>query len=70
MHHIVHDGHSHGVVRNELATIYRAFLEGKPHSLPELQIGYKEYAQWQHTQDFNDLVKSQETYWLTQLRGS
>ncbi|MEP7013165.1 MAG: non-ribosomal peptide synthase/polyketide synthase, partial [Acidobacteriota bacterium] len=46
-HHIVSDGWSLGVLRHELATLYGAFLGGKPSPLPELPIQYADYAAWQ-----------------------
>ena len=47
MHHIVSDGWSMGVLRNELSVLYTAFLRGEDDPLPALEIQYADYAVWQ-----------------------
>ncbi|MBC8446872.1 MAG: amino acid adenylation domain-containing protein, partial [Chloroflexi bacterium] len=47
MHHIVSDGWSMGVFRQELGTLYKAFRAGAPSPLPELSIHYPDFALWQ-----------------------
>lgn len=70
MHHIITDGHSHNLVRKEVDEIYTAFVEGKPHSLPDIPIRYKDFAQWQRGPEFEEVLKSQEGYWISHLRGT
>ena len=43
MHHIVFDGWSQGILSQELATLYKAFSEGKSSSLPDLRIQYGDF---------------------------
>jgi amino acid adenylation domain-containing protein/non-ribosomal peptide synthase protein (TIGR01720 family) len=47
LHHIIADGWSMGVLLHELATLYAAFVAGRPASLPDLPIQYADYAVWQ-----------------------
>ena len=70
IHHIVVDGYSLDIIRHELAEIYAAFRSGKVHDLPPLRIQYKEFAQWQRSEDFERLLRPQIEYWTTQLEGS
>src|SRR5262249_16411678 len=49
-HHIVTDRWSFGVLSQELAVLYEAFLEGKPSPLEELPLQYSDYAIWQRQQ--------------------
>lgn len=70
MHHIITDGYSHNILRKDFETIYSATLDGKPYSLPDLPIRYKDFAQWQHSDDFEKLVQPQEEYWVSHLRGN
>ena len=51
MHHIVSDGWSMGVLRNELSALYSAFVRGEADPLPELDIQYADYAVWQRRVD-------------------
>ncbi|HEX3130862.1 MAG TPA: amino acid adenylation domain-containing protein, partial [Thermoanaerobaculia bacterium] len=43
-HHIVSDGWSLGVLSHELGELYRAFAAGRPSPLPELPVGYPDFA--------------------------
>jgi amino acid adenylation domain-containing protein/non-ribosomal peptide synthase protein (TIGR01720 family) len=47
LHHIIADGWSMGVLLHELATLYAAFVAGRPAPLPDLPIQYADYAVWQ-----------------------
>ena len=47
MHHIVSDGWSVGILIREVATLYGAFVEGRPSPLPGLAIQYADFALWQ-----------------------
>ncbi|EKM50787.1 uncharacterized protein PHACADRAFT_70870, partial [Phanerochaete carnosa HHB-10118-sp] len=70
MHHILVDGFSFDVIRQELAEIYIAFDAGKDYDLSPLGIQYKEFAQWQQSEDFERLLEPQIEYWTKQLKGS
>lgn len=61
MHHIIADGLSHNVLRNEFMALY----EGK--ELQPLRLQYKDYAYWQNTSVQREAIKQQEKYWLDQF---
>jgi amino acid adenylation domain-containing protein len=69
MHHIVSDGWSIGVLIHELATLYKAFCEGKTSPLPELQIQYGDFAIWQQEYLQGEALAVQKNYWKRQLGG-
>jgi amino acid adenylation domain-containing protein len=58
MHHIISDGISHQVLREEFHAIY----DGK--ELPWLKLQYKDYSQWQNCDEQKERLKQQESYWL------
>jgi amino acid adenylation domain-containing protein len=58
MHHILSDGTSHGILKEEFQAIY----DGR--ELPELRLQYKDYACWQHREAQEKTIKKQEQYWL------
>ncbi|MBV9211697.1 MAG: AMP-binding protein, partial [Acidobacteria bacterium] len=47
MHHIISDGWSMSVLVREVGELYRAFMEDKPSTLPELPIQYADFSVWQ-----------------------
>src|SRR5262249_56773579 len=44
MHHAVSDGWSVGILVRELSALYDSFRRGEPSPLPDLPIGYADYA--------------------------
>ncbi|MDJ0838869.1 MAG: amino acid adenylation domain-containing protein [Acidobacteriota bacterium] len=70
MHHIISDGWSQGVLVNELVNLYRAFYDGRPSPLPELQIQYVDYAGWQRQHLSGENLERQMEFWRKQLSGS
>ncbi|WDF52837.1 amino acid adenylation domain-containing protein [Paenibacillus sp. KACC 21273] len=58
IHHIVADGLSQEILLHELSEIY------KGSQLPELQLTYKDFSEWQHANIFD----KQEKYWLDKLK--
>ncbi|BAY34377.1 AMP-dependent synthetase and ligase [Nostoc carneum NIES-2107] len=70
MHHIISDGWSVGVLIQELATVYQAFIAGKPSPLPELPIQYADFAYWQKQWLQQQVLKTQLDYWKQQLNNS
>jgi amino acid adenylation domain-containing protein len=58
MHHIVSDGISTGVLVNDFMALY----EGN--QLPELQLQYKDYAEWEKHEKEGEAIKQQESFWL------
>jgi amino acid adenylation domain-containing protein/FkbH-like protein len=70
MHHIVSDRWSMGVVSEELAAHYAAFVSGKPSTVPDLRIQYPDFAAWQRRWMQGEALSSQLTYWKQQLAGA
>ena len=66
-HHIVFDGWSIGIFSRELATLYHAYIQGEPSSLPELPIQYTDYAAWQRERLQGEVLESELDYWKQQL---
>ncbi|HET6974042.1 MAG TPA: amino acid adenylation domain-containing protein [Pyrinomonadaceae bacterium] len=69
VHHIVADGWSMGVLVREVATLYRAFVEGRPTPLAELPIQYADFAVWQRQWLQGEVLHEQLDYWRQQLAG-
>jgi amino acid adenylation domain-containing protein len=69
MHHIVSDGWSMGVLVQELATLYDAFVKNAQSPLTELEIQYVDYAVWQREWLKGTELESHLQYWREQLAG-
>src|SRR5579884_166332 len=69
IHHIISDGWSEEILLQELVTLYRAFVEGKPSPLPELPIQYADFSQWQRQWLQGDVLEKSLGYWREELRG-
>ncbi|BAY78058.1 McnC protein [Nostoc linckia NIES-25] len=69
MHHIVCDGWSIGVLIKEIATLYTAFANNQPSSLPKLTIQYTDFAYWQRQWLQGEVLEKQLSYWHKQLDG-
>ncbi len=69
MHHIISDGWSMGVLIEEVAVLYQAFSQMKPSPLPELQIQYADFANWQRNWLKGEVYKKQLDYWKEKLIG-
>ncbi len=69
-HHIVTDGWSNGVLKNDLMLFYNAALQGESASLPELAVQYADYAVWQRDWLQGDVLEKQLAYWRRQLTGA
>ncbi len=69
-HHIVSDGWSMGVLIEEVAALYKAYLEGRPSPLPELKVQYADYAAWQRGWLQGEVLEQQVGYWREQLAGA
>ncbi|HEV2273687.1 MAG TPA: condensation domain-containing protein, partial [Acidobacteriaceae bacterium] len=70
MHHIVSDGWSMGIFRNELSALYAAFHEGRKEPLPALEIQYADYAVWQRQWIEGEILQEQASYWKSALDGA
>ena len=69
IHHIVADGWSVGVLLQELAALYPAYLRGAPPALPPLPIQYADFAQWQRQTLQGERLAQQLAFWETHLTG-
>jgi len=63
IHHIAADGISFDIFLNELKALYAGM------ELPELQIQYKDFAEWQNHGIASGKLKTQETFWLQEFAG-
>ncbi|MEH2390266.1 MAG: amino acid adenylation domain-containing protein [Nostoc sp.] len=70
MHHIVSDAWSVGIFMKELSALYEAFNSGKPSPLPELLIQSADFAAWQRTTFFGEILEKQLSYWRKLLAGA
>lgn len=69
MHHIVADGWSLGIFREELVAYYDAAKTGTPLSLPALPIQYADYAVWRDT-DARSFESRDLEYWKKQFAAA
>ncbi|MDB9435751.1 amino acid adenylation domain-containing protein [Dolichospermum lemmermannii CS-548] len=67
IHHIVCDGWSMGIFRQELFTLYTAFCRQESSPLPELSLQYADFAHWQRQWLQGDVLQNQLNYWQKQL---
>ncbi len=70
IHHIVMDGWSKGIMLRELMSLYEAFSEERPPSLPEPPVQYSDYVRWQHEWARGQGMQSQLDYWKERLTGA
>ncbi|WP_198299656.1 non-ribosomal peptide synthetase [Tumebacillus avium] len=69
VHHIAFDGWSVGLLIEELAALYGAFVRGEETALPPLSIQYADYAAWQQQRLEAPALTRQLDYWKEQLSG-
>ena len=69
MHHIISDGWSMGVLVDEMAALYKSYLEGQPSPLAELPVQYADFAEWQREWLTKGNLERQLQYWKQQLGG-
>ena len=70
MHHTIADGVSMGILLGEVSALYRAEVTGVPAVLPELVMGYGDYAVWQRDRLRGEELDRQLGYWRQQLSGA
>ncbi|HEX6367446.1 MAG TPA: amino acid adenylation domain-containing protein [Longimicrobium sp.] len=70
MHHIVSDGWSLNVILREMGAIYPALAVGLPSPLPEPELQYADFAEWQREHLSGDVLRAQLDWWTEQLRGT
>ncbi len=69
-HHLVWDGWSIGVMSRELAALYRAYREGAPSPLADLNIQYADYTLWEREQLTGEALDEALAYWRPRLTGA
>ncbi|MCU0287507.1 MAG: amino acid adenylation domain-containing protein, partial [Acidobacteria bacterium] len=60
IHHIITDGTSNRILKDEFNELY----SGNGDELSHLRLQYKDYAHWQNSRVQQALIKGQEVYWL------
>ena len=70
MHHIVTDGWSIGVLKDELSQLYAAYCMDRHDPLPPLPIHYADYAVWQRQWLRGEVLEQQSAYWQQTLQGA
>ncbi|MES1240935.1 MAG: non-ribosomal peptide synthase/polyketide synthase [Acidobacteriota bacterium] len=68
-HHVVSDGWSLGVLSHEIGELYRAFAAGRPSPLPELGVGYPDFAVRQREWLEGGAMEDQLAWWTGRLAG-
>ncbi|WP_129840846.1 condensation domain-containing protein [Streptomyces sp. RFCAC02] len=69
VHHISVDGRAMGVVREEIAACYEAFVQGRPHPLPPVHRQFSDFAAWQQEGLDTGRFDPQIAYWKERLAG-
>ncbi|KAB7764409.1 non-ribosomal peptide synthetase, partial [Xanthomonas maliensis] len=67
MHHIVSDGWSMQLLMQEMATLYRAFVDGLDNPLPVLQHQYADLVLWQRQQAETSGLQQHLEFWRSHL---
>ncbi len=70
MHHIASDGWSVGILWQQLAAVYEAYINDLPNPLPKLPIQYADFALWQRQWLSGQILDKHLNYWKTQLGGA
>ncbi len=68
-HHIISDAWSQSILVSELVLLYESFSHGRASTLPQLDIQYADYAQWQRQALQSDELKQAIAYWKQKLAG-
>ncbi|MCP4155148.1 MAG: amino acid adenylation domain-containing protein, partial [bacterium] len=73
-HHIINDGWSSIVMKNEMSHLYNAYNLGDQPSLPPLELQYKDYTAWHNAAQAGTLpgvtgyMDGNENYWLNKFK--
>jgi len=67
IHHAISDGWSIGIITDELAEFYNAFLEDREPALEALDVQYADFTVWQREFLESPELKPHLDYWKTQL---
>ena len=69
MHHIIADGWSVGLTIEELTSLYGAFSQGRPSTLPELEAQYGDHAAWRQELLSSGALETGLEFWKKELAG-
>lgn len=69
-HHIITDGWSMGVLVQEVAALYGAFVSGQALQLPDLPLQYADFAHWQRQWLSGPVLQTRLDYWQRTLAGA
>ncbi len=70
MHHIIGDGWSFNVLFRDVLAFYEAFATGREAELPQLDIQYKDFSEWENEQFELPFYQTAKAYWLEKLSGT
>src|SRR4051812_22860403 len=70
MHHIISDGWSLGVLFHELELAYGFAGSGASGSLPQLEVQYADYAQWQQQSASGEKLEATLRWWKGKLENA
>ncbi|ARU63622.1 hypothetical protein CBW65_23350 [Tumebacillus avium] len=70
VHHIVTDRVTFSIFFHEMMAHYKAFLNNQPSLLPEPQISYADFSEWQRKYLTGDVKDNLINYWKKTLDGS
>ncbi|HEY0557957.1 MAG TPA: amino acid adenylation domain-containing protein, partial [Thermoanaerobaculia bacterium] len=70
LHHIVGDGWSMDVLVREMLALYEAFSRGLPSPLPQLELQYADYAEWQRGGLQGAALEAELAWWRRELVGA
>jgi amino acid adenylation domain-containing protein len=68
-HHIISDGYSAEIIKNELTELYRKNLLKESPQLPRLPFQYKDFSAWQRAFIDSPDGRKHREYWLGRLKG-
>ncbi|MGE5402079.1 MAG: amino acid adenylation domain-containing protein, partial [Ignavibacteriales bacterium] len=69
MHHIISDGWSMVILIRELVELYKSFVNNEDPHLPDLEIQYTDFSEWQRKWLTGETLKRQLLYWKNELEG-
>ena len=69
IHHLVSDGHSYGILLQELKAFYGAKCQGTSSAVLPAPRQYRDYVEWQQTKLAGPDVARDEAYWLQRFQG-
>ena len=59
-HHIISDVTTQNILFQDFLQLYKGI------ELPEQTLQYKDYSEWQHGREYEELIRKQEEYWLSE----